>query len=273
MTAATETTRCRSALSRSSLPGLRYSLNPYVGCGHGCLYCYAPSTLGDEVLAKNWGRIVRAKENVVEVLGREVLSRERGTVGVSTVTDPYQPLEGKLELTRRCIGVLAAHGFPVSIQTKSSLVLRDIDLISPDGFDVGVTITTMDRELAGKIEPGASPPDARAQVLNEFSARGVKTWLFLGPVIPGVNDSEDCIRRVVEAAAKARSALVYDRLNLRRWVMDRLGTLLDREFGGRERVLSALSNGTWWRGVSSRILSACRELGVKCEAAFSYSSL
>ncbi len=261
---------CKTALSPSKLPGLRYSLNPYLGCEHGCVYCYSPSTLRDEWMGLNWGKFVRAKQNIVEVLAREVKRKTNGTVGVSTVCDPYQPLEAKLELTRKCIELLSRHGFPVSIQTKSSLVLRDVDLIVPEKFDVGVTITTMDRKLASKIEPRASPPEARAQTLEEFSSRGVETWLFLGPIIPELNNSEDSLRQVIEVAHRTRSKLIYDRLNLRRWVLDRLTPVLKEESPELARQLPDLirEQSESWRKVCSKVESICRELGVGYEPAF-----
>lgn len=260
---------CKTALSPSKLPGLKYSLNPYLGCAHGCLYCYVPGLLKNEQLALNWGKIVKAKQSIVEVLKREVKHKLKGVVGVSTVCDPYQPLEEKLELTRRCIEVLAQHDFAVSIQTKSKLVLRDVNLIVPEKFDVGVTITTMDRELASRLEPAASSPDERAQVLGEFSSRGVETWLFLGPIIPELNDSEESLRQVIEVAARTRSKVIYDRLNLKRWVMERLAPVLAQERPGlAERLPSFMREGSVWHQICSRVESICRELGVKCEAAF-----
>ncbi|MEM2878383.1 MAG: radical SAM protein [Candidatus Hadarchaeales archaeon] len=259
--------RCKGALSRSRLPGLVYCLNPYVGCGHGCLYCYAPSTIGDPELARSWGEIVRVKENIVEVLERELSVKERGTVGVSTVTDPYQPIEKRLELTRRCIETLSRHDFPVSIQTKSDLVLRDAEMISKGKFDVGVTITTMDPSTAKIIEPGAPPPEARAQVLEEFSSRGVETWLFLGPIIPGVNDSRESIEDVVKVAARTGSHVIYDKLNLKRWVMERLESKLEH-FGGVEKIVALLRDSLYWSRLYLNIGRICSDYGVKCESAF-----
>ncbi|MDI6643052.1 MAG: radical SAM protein [Candidatus Hodarchaeaceae archaeon] len=261
---------CKTALSPCKLPGLRYSLNPYVGCEHGCKYCYSPSTLRDEWMGLNWGKFVRAKQNIAEVLAREVKRKPKGTVGVSTVCDPYQPLEAKLELTRKCIEMLSKHDFPVSIQTKSRLVLRDADLIDPEKFDVGVTITTMDRGMAGLLEPGAPPPNVRAQVLEEFSSRGVETWLFLGPIIPGLNDAEENLKQIIEVAARTKSKVIYDRLNLKQWVMGRLGSVLEQERPGlAERLPALVREGSEpWRQICSKVETICGELGVKCETAF-----
>ncbi|MGQ9787808.1 MAG: radical SAM protein [Candidatus Hadarchaeaceae archaeon] len=263
-------TSCQTALSPSRLPGLNYSLNPYTGCEHGCSYCYSPSVLKDRMIAESWGKVVRIKQNIAKKLNFEVHRKNKGVVGLSTVTDPYQPIEKNLELTRRCIEILSQHDFPVSVQTKSDLVLRDSDLIVPKKFDVGVTITTVDPELARRLEPRASPLDARAQVLEEFSNHGVDTWIFLGPIIPETNDGDDNLRKIVEIAAKTKSKILYDKLNLKRWVMERLGPVLeDLKPGLAERVPAILSRGYDYRNkISSKINSICRELGVKCEAAF-----
>ena len=265
-----EPIRCKTALSPSKLPGLRYSLNPYRGCAHGCVYCYSPSVLGDRQLAMNWGKVVQPKQNIVEVLAREVKHKPKGTVGVSTICDSYQPLEAELELTRKCIELLSQRGFPVSIQTKSSLILRDIELLVPEKFDVGVTITTMDRKLASELEPKASPPSERAKLLEELASRGVKTWLFLGPIIPEINGDEENIRRVIEVARRTRSKLIYDKLNLRRWVLERMTPKLEKIRPGLAEQLPTLvrAKSERWRETRSRVESICSELGVRCEPAF-----
>jgi DNA repair photolyase len=261
---------CRTALSPSRLPGLRYSLNPYTGCEHGCLYCYSRSVFRDRQLAKDWGKFVRTKNNVSEVLARELKHKPKGTIGLSTVTDPYQPLESKTKLTRKCLEILSAHDFPVSIQTKSDLVLRDVDLIRPGKCDVGVTITTMDRELARKIEPTAPSPDARARVLEEFSSKGVQTWIFLGPIIPEINDSKQSLEEIIEVAEKTGSKILYDKLNLRPWVLESVKPFIERERPGLAERLPKLLNpkSDWWRETSETVKKLCAERSVRCELAF-----
>ncbi len=261
---------CKTALSLSGLPGLTYSLNPYVGCEHGCAYCYSPSVLRDKQLSDRWGDFVRAKSNIAEVLAKEVEHRQKAMVGVSTVTDPYQPLEARLELTRKCIEVLSKHDFPVSIQTKSSLVARDADLIKSGRFELGMTLTTMDRELAGLLEPMASPPDARAQTIEEFSKGGVETWIFLGPIIPRINDDAEGLKEIIKLAARTKSKIIYDRLNLKQWVLERLGPKLELKSPGLAKQLPEIlhEQGVSWKLASQKIQTICRQLGVKCEPAF-----
>ncbi len=256
--------RVSEALVKSGLYDIDYALNPYAGCEHGCRYCYARAYTRYREAAENWGQVVYIKENIVEVLEREVVRKKRGVVGVSTITDPYQPIERTESLTRACLEVLLRAGFQVSIQTKSDLVLRDLDLLSEhrDLVDVGFTITTMDREVASVIEPGAPPPEARARALREVVESGIETWVFLGPIMCGVNDSENSIRRVIELAAETGSTLYYDYLRLRAGVAEALAELKS------EYPHAARFARRWWQSVEENIRKLCSELGVKCVAAF-----
>lgn len=206
---------CKSALSPSGLPGLDYTLNPYTGCGHACIYCYAPATLrysGPEP----WGTFVDAKRDIPRVLKKELRNKKRGVVGISTVTDPYQPLEEKLKLTRSCLVVLLAKDFPVCIQTKSALVLRDLDLLKGFGeIEVGFTITTLDDRVSGVIEPGASPPAERLNALKALSSESISTWAFIGPMMPGALGEKE-LAEVLEAVKEAGvTHVMLDRLRLK----------------------------------------------------------
>ena len=263
---------CRSALSKSKLPELDYSLNPYVGCEHGCLYCYSRSLLKNEDLIPKWGKFVWVKKNLVDRLRVEVRRRKKGVVGVGTVTDPYQPIEAKLKLTQNCLKLLTAYHFPVSIQTKSSLILRDLDFIKPQSFDVGVTLTTINEDLAEKLEPKASKPTARIQVLEELKNRGVETWIFLGPIIPSINDDEKNIEEIVEVARKNKCKILYDKLNLKKGVLESLQPFLEKEnpkiVNFLPKILSPWS--TYWKEKSKMILRLCKEKNVECKPAFPY---
>jgi DNA repair photolyase len=259
---------CRTALSKSTLPGLDYSLNPYWGCGHGCRYCYVPDVLRSEELHREWGKLVLVKEGIEEILRREVGSKGKGTVGVSTVTDPYQPLESKTELTRRCLEILRSAGFRVSIQTKSGLVLRDRDLLGP-GFDVGVTIITMDEGLSRLLEPGACPPSARAQVLEELSGR-VETWLFLGPVIPGVNDDEESLGEIIRLARRTQSLLLFDWFRPKPWATQRLLSALQGRFEAKTELFQ---NREWRDQTLKKVQEICRQLGVRLQHAWQLTLL
>lgn len=264
---------CRTALSRSRLPGLDYALNPYFGCEHGCLYCYSPAVLGLIGTHRRWGSFVEAKANIPEVLAKEARRKPKGVVGVSTVTDPYQPWEERLKLTRHCLIVLKETGFKASIQTKSDLVTRDLDVIVDGGFDVCITITTLNEGLAQILEPKAPPPDRRVKALRRLVSHGVESWIFLGPIIPGVNDDKENIRRIVEVAHEVGSKLYYDKLNLREGVSERLTPLLrSLNLKADQEWLLKGSNpsSTYWIKLSRLIEEEARSFRVHAEPAFRY---
>ena len=180
--------RCKVALPLSNLPGLDLALNPYVGCEHGCLYCFAPDVLKRD--RSDWATRVDYRANLPVVLSRE-LRTKRGVIGIGTVTDPYQPLEGVLLLTRKCLMEISRHDNPISILTKSDLVLRDLELIiATRRPEVGITVTCMDEGLAKRIEPGAPSPRRRIAALGELSRSGVNSYAMIGPVLPFLEDQD-----------------------------------------------------------------------------------
>lgn len=228
--------------------------------------------LKDENLSLKWGSFVWVKKNLIERLRHDLRHRKHGVVGVGTTTDPYQPVESKLELTRSCIKLLTAYRFPVSIQTKSTLILRDLDLIKPEKFDVGITITTVDVDLAKKLEPKASTPDARIQIIEEMVNQKIETWIFLGPIIPFINDGEENFRNIIKVAWKNKSKILYDKLNLKKWVLESLKPFLEIEKPELAEKLPEIlsSKSGYWLKISKTIQKLCREKSVECKPAFPY---
>uniref|UniRef100_A0A7C3MBY6 Radical SAM protein n=1 Tax=Archaeoglobus fulgidus TaxID=2234 RepID=A0A7C3MBY6_ARCFL len=246
----------RRAISRSNLPKVDFTVNPYTGCMHGCIYCYARSYCQKDV-GENWGSVVVVKENIPEILGRELRRRPSGRIVLSTMTDPYQPLEKKEELTRRVLEILLKNGCEVGIQTKSDLVLRDLDLLvkNLNLVDVGFTITTLNKELARKIEPLAPSPKRRIGSLEKLSEEGIRTWVFMGPVIPDADERE--IEEIVEIAAKTSSSLYYDKFRVKEFMKS-----------GFVRDLAEKASKTDWKEVSRKINEICEKYGVKAIPAF-----
>jgi DNA repair photolyase len=187
----------------------RASINPYRGCEHGCSYCYARPT--HEYLGFSAGldfetRIL-VKERAPELL-RQELSSARWTpqfLALSGVTDPYQPVERRLQLTRKCLAVLAEFANPVGIVTKNQLVTRDVDLLSElarhDAVAVNLSVNSLDPDLARALEPRASSPRQRLEAVAALARAGVPAGVLVAPVIPGLNDHE--IPAVVAAASRA----------------------------------------------------------------------
>lgn len=203
----------RSVITKNSSPDIEfdYSLNPYRGCEHGCSYCYARPS--HEYLGFSPGldfetRIV-AKREAAELL-REELSKPGWKVPdmvMSGITDPYQPLEKKLEITRRCLEVLSQFGQPVELITKNYLITRDLDLLtqlaSKRAVRVRISVTSLDPELSRTLEPRASSPERRLQAIELLSQAGIPVGVNVSPVIPGLNDHEmiSILERAAEAGA------------------------------------------------------------------------
>jgi DNA repair photolyase len=223
---------CRSILTRSGIPGVDYALNPYVGCAHACVYCYATFMKRFTGHTEEWGVFVDARVNAAAVLARQIKRARQGLVLLGSVTDAYQPLERQYSITRSCLQVLVGLDFPVSILTKSALVQRDLDVIQQlSRVDIGFTITTLDETLRRHFEPGAAPIARRLEAMAALSAAGVETWAFCGPLLPGLSDGEAQIDALFAAVkrAGARRVLV-DSLNLRGASWGRVRTVLEAHF-------------------------------------------
>jgi len=200
-----------SIITRNDSPdvGFEASINPYRGCEHGCIYCYARpyhEYLGFSAGLDFETKIV-VKENAPELLRRELSSRKwkPQVLSMSGVTDCYQPIERRLQLTRRCLEVLFEFRNPVAIVTKNFLVTRDIDLLADLSRDnaaaVFLSITTLDPNLARIMEPRTAQPAARLRAIKELATAGVPVGVMVAPVIPGLTDHE--LPGIVKAAAEA----------------------------------------------------------------------
>jgi len=177
--------QAKSVLNKSKI--FDYCINPYTGCQINCRYCYARLFMRRySGHSEAWGEFVDAKINAPSVLKKQLEKARKGTVWISSVCDPYQPLEARYELTRRCLEELARKRFPVNVQTKSKLVLRDLDLFREfEEIEVGFTITTDDDRVAKLFEPGASSVKDRLYSLKQLHIKGIRTFAFVGPILPG----------------------------------------------------------------------------------------
>lgn len=224
---------CRSALNRCGIPGIDYCLNPYTGCSHGCLYCYASFMKKFCHIPEEWGSFVQVKVNFVDRLKAALRKRSKhGCVTLSSVTDPYQPLERKYRLTRSCLELLADTDLAINILTKSDLVLRDLDILKKlPQVKVGLTITTLDPYTAKLLEPGAPLPENRLHALDRLTAAGVKTWVFISPVVPGLADTDENLASILKKAAAAGVQEVhYDPLNFYPVAVSNLRAVIQRHW-------------------------------------------
>ncbi len=175
----------------------KLTLNPYTGCGHGCIYCYARGYI------PNFDK-PRLKENLLTRVLKDLDRIPRGTlISMSESSDPYQPLEETYRLTRKVLKLLLRRGMKVLIVTKSDLVVNDVDILDPHSVAVSITITTLDDDLAKLLEPGAPPPSRRLEAVVRLSSEGFRVTVRVDPIIPELNDSPKEIEDLIKASAEA----------------------------------------------------------------------
>ena len=189
----------KTILSKSKV--FDYTINPYIGCEYGCTYCYARFMKRFTGHKEPWGEVVDVKKNAPRLLQQEITKRRVGRVWVSGTCDPYQPLEKEYELTKRCLEILFAHGWPVTIQTKSSLLRRDMRLLTENKgseVEVGLTITTADERIRKTFEPNSPPVKERVETLRLLRSAGIRTFAMIAPILPNAEALPTHLRGKVE---------------------------------------------------------------------------
>lgn len=228
----------KTVLVPSRLPGADYVVNPYTGCRFGCAYCYATFMsryVSEPVEA--WGDYVYVKRNAVELFERELarLKPERRTrsIFMSSVTDPYQGAEAKYRLTRGVLGALARERYPgpVAILTKSPMLLRDIDLFRElPNFEAGLTVTSGEDEISRWLEAHAPSPRKRLEALRALNDAGIRTYAFVGPLVPHFVDRPELLEDVFARLADAGVRRVYvEHLNTKGYIRKRLDEVIAKQ--------------------------------------------
>jgi len=217
--------------------GLRYNLNLYRGCQHQCIYCDSRS---DCYQIENFADIL-VKVNAIEILQDELpRKRKKGTIGFGSMNDPYMPIEKERELTRKALEVIKKNSFPVHILTKSTLVLRDIDIlrkIAKQYAAVSFTITTADDELCKKLEPGAPVASERFSAIKELSDKGIYTGVMMMPILPFIEDTKENVEALVSQAAVSGASYIlpWFGMSLRSRQREYFYAKLDKLFPGIRR--------------------------------------
>jgi DNA repair photolyase len=276
----------KSIITRNNSPdvGFETSLNPYRGCEHGCIYCYARPT--HEYLGFSAGLDFESKI-VVKMDAPELLREELGsprwepqTLVMSGVTDPYQPIERKLRITRSCLDVLAEFRNPVAIITKNRLVTRDIDLFRKltnyKAIAVNISVTSLDQKLQRVLEPRTSTPDARLETIRQLRTAGIPVGVMVAPIIPGLTDHE--VPKILEACGNAGAQFAgYTIVRLPWAVAPLFEHWLEEHFPDRkEKVLgrirhlrrNRLNNSDWHtrmtgEGIFAQQIASLFELGCR----------
>jgi DNA repair photolyase len=256
---------CKSLLNESQLAD--YCINCYVGCEHACKYCYAESiTKRFSQHLEPWGEFVDVKVNAPKVLRKEILKKKKGKVFLSSLCDPYMPLEKKYQLTKKCLEILLRHQFPIIIQTKSALVTRDIDLLKKfKECEVGFTITTLDEEIRKNFEPNSSTVQEKLEAIKALKENGIKVYVFFGPVLPYLSDKN--LEEYFETMAKLKvDEVLVDKLNLKPGVWESVSVILEKNYPELlEKWREILfSRSDYWEKLKNKIKKICEEMKIKC---------
>ena len=228
-----------------------YVINPYNGCQHACSYCYARFMKRFTGHIEPWGEFVDVKINAPDLLRQEIVKKKRGEVWVSGVCDPYQPLEAKYSLTRKCLEILAQYDWPVIIQTRSPLVLRDIDILKEArNFQAGFSITTADDSIRKLFEPNAPPIKDRVIALDVLHQAGIKTYAMIAPILPGAEGLVELLKGKVDY-------LLVDRMNYNH------AAGIYRKYGLADKLTDDYFSQT-----AKELTSACIKYGIECNVVF-----
>jgi len=230
----------RSIFIKSGLPGSDWVINPYNGCLFGCMYCYAAQIAKWKHPDEEWGTYLDVKINAPELLKGELKKLEKrlktknfGSIFLSSVTDPYVGMEAKFQLTRKCLEVLADFGYEgnVFIQTKSPLIIKDIDVLKKlKNVTVGFTVTTLDEKVSRFLEVMAPLVSSRIQALKQIHDAGISTYAFIGPLLPHFTNNAQKINKLLDELQKVGVLEVwFEHINLSPKIKERLYTYLKKE--------------------------------------------
>ena len=239
----------KTILSKSKVSD--YTINPYIGCEHGCTYCFARFMKRFTGHKEEWGRFVDVKLNAASLLQNEIKRKRIGRVWISGVCDPYQPLEKKYKLTRRCLEILSNHNWPVTIQTKSSLILRDIELLRKfNKIEAGLTITTADEKIRKIFEPNSPPIKERIETLEILHSAGIKTYAMIAPILQKAEDLPTQLSGKVDH-------ILIDRMNYHYadWVY-------------RKHKLEYAMTPNFFAQKKTELANACRKEEIPCQILF-----
>lgn len=260
-----EFTNAKNIITKSNIPGIDFAINPYIGCQHACIYCYAEfmkrftNHKGDA-----WGEFLDVKQFDSDTIQPEKYDDK--TILISSVTDPYTPLEVIYKNTQNVLEHLVGTKANIQILTKSSLVTRDIDLFKQfANIEVGISLNTLNEEFAKMIEPRASKPQARLEALKKVAESDIPTYVFVSPIFPWVSNW----REVVESASTVTDDFRFENLNFRGHNVPRIMGVVGRmqpellDLYEHVRIDTSL-----WDDIEEEIGVYCKKMNVKCKIEF-----
>lgn len=250
----------KTCLTKSKLGD--YAINPYIGCSHACVYCYADFIRRFQNIPEKWGEFVFIKKNCPMLLEKELEKSKPGHIFMSSICDCYMPLEEKYALTRKILEIISKSGhknkFSIEILTKSSLVQRDFDLLKQLDAELGMSFAQLDEKTARVIEPFASFPKQRLETLRKAKENGIKTFGFISPVLPGMIDFDSLFRELKGAGC---SYVWIELLNMRKSTLDRLMPIIKENFPEKlgDFDFAIKHPGNYFKKISEEAMSASKK--------------
>jgi len=265
--------KCKSILTKSKLPNVDYCYNIYIGCTHSCKYCYA--TFMRRFTGHNndeWGSFVDIKENALDILKKEVRKIKKNSwVILGSVTDTYQPIEKHTVLTRKSLEVFLEYQIPVSVLTKSDLVLRDIDILKKfNKCEVGISCALSDDKIRSVLEPNSSNIDKRIAALKKLKQNGLKTYAFIGPIIPKLTDLEGVFKLI----AGNVDFVMGEVLNLRCGNYDKMKRTISELVGEEETkiILAKCRKADFLIDTENKFKELCIKYNIENRGFFTHNS-
>lgn len=259
----------KTYLTKSKIPGAGYVINPYVGCPHQCLYCYAEYMRKFTAHTEPWGEFLDVKLCEHPLHPSQLFHQH---VMLSSVTDAYNPFEKKYEITHRILQQLVECQAYVSVLTKSALVTRDTDLFKQlPGCEVAFSFSTVDETVRQLVEPGASSVQERLDALKTVHKAGLPTAVMAAPLLPGISD----FKAIVRAAAPYTRTFRFDSLNMRSTFQHKLMDFIDVHYPHLLPLYNEIylqGKRTYWHELEQEILAFCKEQGVEAEIFFGKES-
>lgn len=246
----------KNIITKSNLPAADYVVNPYIGCNHACIYCYARFMKRFTRHEEKWGQFVDVKINAIDLIPNKSNKYIGKSVFLSSVTDPYIPLEKNYELTRGILKKLIPLQPNIGVQTKSGLVTRDIDLLQKfENCEVGLTITTLDDNLRKKIEPYTSSIQNRIDALKKLKGANIKTYIFIGPILPTITDWKSIIGETKSFV----DFYMFENLNIHGSIASDINNFLLKHYPSLTNEYNNIYNkkSDYWANIEKDIIQFC----------------
>ncbi len=260
--------KTKSVITKSNLPEAEFVINPYIGCQHACQYCYADFMKRFTGHSnEDWGNFIDVKINAPETINPLKIPKD-ALILFGSVTDPYQSIELKYQITRKCLERLLEAQPNIEILTKSPLILRDLDLLKKfKNLRVGISIGVFDEKLARELEPFVASPNQRIETLRKLNEAGIQTYLFVSPIFPEISD----ISFLIELTRNYVGEIMFENLNIRANNKERILNFIKKNKPKLEELYIGLpKNKFYWDNLKKEIIKECESKRIKYKIFFNH---